>query len=161
MNLYSINYKLEKVLQDGFFVDEETGEFFESDDINDIEMELSEKALSVGKFIKSLRIEAEGVKKEEKALSDRRKSIESKANGLEKYLDRIIQGKVFKDSQCVVGYKAQQDELKINIPVEKLPKLFLRTKIEVIKNDLKKFVKDNPDTEYAEMVERPKKIVIK
>ena len=55
MNIYEINKAIEDILEDGFSVDEETGEIlFDESALNALNAEISEKIENVACYIKNL-----------------------------------------------------------------------------------------------------------
>ena len=54
MNIYEINKAIEDILEDGFSVDEETGEIlFDESNLNALDAEISEKIENVACYIKN------------------------------------------------------------------------------------------------------------
>lgn len=84
--LYEINTAILHILQNDAHVDEETGEFFDVSDLDALEMAFNEKAENVACYIKGLEADAAAIKAEEKALADRRRAIEKRAEHLREYL---------------------------------------------------------------------------
>lgn len=54
--------------------------------LNEVQDNIEEKAVNIAKFIKNVATEADGLKAEEKRLSERRKSLENRADNLKEYL---------------------------------------------------------------------------
>ncbi|SCJ98991.1 Siphovirus Gp157 [uncultured Clostridium sp.] len=55
--------------------------------LDQVDGELEEKAENIAKLIKTLEVDINGFKEEEKRLSDKRKSLENRVKGLKEYLD--------------------------------------------------------------------------
>lgn len=87
MKLYEISLEIENAIN-CLQVDEETGEIINAENLEQLEIEFKEKAENIGLFIKNLDCEINAIKDEEKALSERRKSKEKKAENLKKYLSK-------------------------------------------------------------------------
>ena len=170
MNLYEIDNRL-NILEE-YMVDSETGEMVSEDDFaekfDEIQMELDKKIENTICFAKNLDSDVEQLKKEEKALADRRKSKENLSNRLKSNIDRYIRqqftvaecdregniidysldekglnGYKFETPRCFISYRKSQS---VDITDEsKIPNNFI--KVEEVKNvdkvSLKKYLKDN------------------
>lgn len=90
MNLYEISSNYLQALEN-VFVDEETGEVKGWVELEAMEGDFANKAEAVALYIKNLGAEAEAIKNEEKALADRRKRAEKKADNLKIYLAENMQ----------------------------------------------------------------------
>ena len=85
--LYSIDAKLRDCIEQGFHLDEETGEiWFADEDMESLQMERAAKLEGCGLYIKNQRALIESIREEEKALADRRKSLESRLQRFEGYV---------------------------------------------------------------------------
>lgn len=164
MKLYEIENRIQEVIENGFSVDEETGEFFESEDLEALEVTKAEKCLNVGKYVKNLLGELSMVENERKSLQAREKALKNKVDSLKKYLEFYAYDQSFIDGAVKIKFQKQADELVIKKDISDIPDLFIRTKPEVKEVDkveLKKFLKSGNYVDYAEMVERKKKVIIK
>jgi len=164
MKLYEIENRIQEVIENGFSVDEETGELFESQDLEALEVTKAEKCLNVGKYVKNLLGELSMVENERKALQAREKALKNKVDSLKNYLEFYAYDQNFTDGAVKIKFTKQADELLIKKDLSEIPDLFIRTKPEVKevnKVELKKFLKDGNSVEYAELVERKKKVTIK
>lgn len=92
MTLYEIDQAIYELLENGFMVDEETGEVIGgAEELEQLQFERSQKLESVALYIKSVEAFIAGIKAEEEALAKRRKRKEDKVERLKKYLtDSII-----------------------------------------------------------------------
>ena len=86
MQLYEINDRIEEVLESGFSVDEETGEYWDSESLDELSASFDEKAEAVALYIKNAAAEVDAIKAEEKALAERRRSKERRVEWLKGYL---------------------------------------------------------------------------
>lgn len=86
MHLYEIDGRIAQVIENGFALDEETGEVFTCDELEELEASREAKLEAVGLFIKDLKAEVEAFKAEEKALTERRKAKERRMEQLKEYL---------------------------------------------------------------------------
>ena len=164
MKLYEIENRIQEIIENGFSVDEETGEFFESEDLEALEVTKAEKCLNVGKYVKNLLGELSMVENERKSLQAREKALKNKVDSLKKYLEFYAYDQSFTDGAVKIKFQKQADELVINKDISEIPSCFIRTKPEVKEVDkveLKKFLKSGNYVDYAEMVERKKKVIIK
>lgn len=90
MTLYEIS---ESVLAavNNLQIDEQTGEILDVSELDSLQAEFEEKAENIACYIKNLTAEADAMKAEEKALSERRKSAQNKADRLKRYLSDNMQ----------------------------------------------------------------------
>jgi len=84
MNLYEINESITAL------IDPETGEVADIEAFEQLTMERETKLENMALWIKNLESDAEAIKAEEKALAERRKSAESKAESLKGYLASML-----------------------------------------------------------------------
>jgi hypothetical protein len=104
------------------------------------------------------------VENERKALQTREKALKNQVDSLKNYLEFYAYDQNFTDGAVKIKFAKQADELVIKKDLSEIPDLFIRTKPEVKevnKVELKKFLKDGNSVEYAELVERKKKVTIK
>lgn len=99
MNIYEINSEILKL------VDPETGEISDYEAFEALNMERDEKIENVALWIKELIAEAKAIRDEEKALAERRKAAENKAERLREYLETALAGQKFKTPKVVVSYR--------------------------------------------------------
>jgi len=83
-------YEISTALENGIWVDEETGEINE-ELLNNLNMAFDDKAENIACYIKDLVADAAKIKAEETALAERRKRKENKAESLKKYITSIMQ----------------------------------------------------------------------
>lgn len=86
-------------------VDPETGEITDYDALDKLNMERETKIENIAMWIKNLTAEAKAIREEEKSLAERRKSNENKAESLEKYLDRALNGDKFSTAKVAISYR--------------------------------------------------------
>lgn len=132
MKLYEIDRAIAGVLEDGLVIDEETGEvLFDEDGFDQLDAARSDKMEAVGIFIKGLASDAAELRSEEKALAERRKSKEKKAERLKAYLLRSMQclgDKKFETSRVAVIIR-KSDVTVIDEP-DAIPARYVKEKIE-------------------------------
>lgn len=144
MRLYEIPAIIDDVLENSFHVDGETGEVFDEDDLEALDMALDEKLEATALYVKSLDAEADAIKAEEKRLNDRRKSIEKRSESLEDYIARTMVRsgkKKVETPKCLL--RTRKTERVEVLDKSEVPDYFMRSKlvIEPDKNELKKRLK--------------------
>lgn len=143
MTLYEIK---ENILQqiNNLEIDEDTGEILNTDALDELSEQFEEKAENIALFIKNTNAEAEAMKREEKKLSERRKSLENKANRLKSYLS---------DTMLAAG------KTKISTPKTELS--FRKSKVVEIDSEFVDWAEKNADflLDYKEPT--PSKTAIK
>ena len=137
-SLYELNLKLATYEME---FDEETGEWLNENELDAIHMEREEKIENICLWVKNLRAEISAIKAEEKALADRRKAKEKKADNLEDYVALNLDGAKFETPRVKILWRKSEsveilDELKI--PDEFLD---ISTVRKPIKAEIKKYLK--------------------
>ena len=158
MNIYEINKTIEDILEDGFSVDEETGEIlFDESDLNALNAEISEKIENVACYIKNLTADISALKEEEKNLSTRRKQKERKIESLRDYINYAmgLSGrKSLESPRCKVSYRKSSS---VEVPdVNALDKDYITEVIELKadKTAIKNAIKEGKEVAGASIVER-------
>lgn len=155
MRLYEINAQLERLLDvgDGRMVDEETGELFDQEALEALEMERDAKIDGCLFFIKNCKADAKMLDEEIKKLQAKKQAIENKAERTKNYVEHCLKGEKFKSLLNNVYFtksvKVEIDEEKI----EKLPSQYLKTTISVNKAELKKALQAGEFIDGAMLVE--------
>jgi hypothetical protein len=140
---------------DDEYVDTETGEVISQEEFDQLNIDREEKIESVVLWIKNLKAEAKAIKDEEENLAKRRKSLESKADSLTRFISRILMGSKFKTTRASVSYRKSKS---VNI-IGDVPEEFLRVKTEPNKTAIKEYLATE-SCDWAEMQEN-KSVVIK
>ena len=96
-------YEIEQAITD--LVDTETGEITDFDALDALSMARDEKIENVALWIKNLVAESKAIREEEKALAERRRAAETKADSLQRYLDRILDGNKFSTPRVAISYR--------------------------------------------------------
>lgn len=114
MTLFEINKKLMNcfyIPDTDETVDAQTGEIFDGDYLDKLEMAKDEKIANIILFIKNLRSEEAAYKAQEDAFKKKRTSVGKKADHLEEYLNKMLGGQAWdKDPQkrgCVTFRKSE------------------------------------------------------
>lgn len=86
-------------------VDGETGEIVDFDKLDQLTMARDQKLENIALYIKSLEADAAAIKAEEKALADRRKVKENKAERLREYLGGALGGQPFETARVALSFR--------------------------------------------------------
>lgn len=106
MTLYEIDKRIEELTN---AVDPETGELMvDVDAIEALAMEREQKIENIACYIKNLNSDVSELKNEEKALAERRKTAEKKAERLKNFLVSALDGQKFSTSKCAVSIRKSQ-----------------------------------------------------
>ena len=99
MTIYGIDSRIAELL------DPDTGELLDYEAFAALQMEREAKIENMALWYKDLSAEAKAIRDEEKALSERRKHAESKAERLKEYLDIALAGQTYKTPRVSVSYR--------------------------------------------------------
>lgn len=125
MTLYQLNDTIRKAIELGF--DEETGEIFDADALEALELQRDEKIETIALFIKNLKAEAEAIKAEKMNLARRQQTAENKAEWLKQYLTKCLDGEKFFSPKVAISYrKSQTVEFIDGFDVNQLPEQYQR-----------------------------------
>ena len=131
-------------------VDMETGEIFDPEKLDALQMERERKLEGVALWVKDLNAEAVAVKEEADKLNARKKALDNKITGLKQWLLYALHGEKLKTPRCNVY---QMHSTKLDVPNEPElisflqtlndPEKFLRFKEpELKKDDIKRALKE-------------------
>ena len=165
-NLYEIDATIKEAIDKGYdmaFVDE-NGEFKQADYdewLDRLKIEETQKLENIACYVKDLISEANAIKAEEKALAERRKWKENKAERLAMYMDgflRMKEWKRFETARCAVSYRKST---ALEVTEEPLLTEWLKLHDEFLKHpepilnkaELKKYAKTH-DVPGVELVEK-------
>lgn len=97
--------------------------------LKQLELDQKTKAVGIACMVKNLQAEAEAIAEEELALNTRRKSIERQADWLRSYLTANLEpGVKISSPQVAISWRSSQS-VQILVPVDKLPRQFIREKV--------------------------------
>ena len=99
MTIYEIDERMAEL------VDPETGELLDYEAFAALQMEREAKIENMALWYKDLTAEAKAIREEEKALAERRKSAEAKAERLKGYLDTALAGESYKSAKVAISYR--------------------------------------------------------
>lgn len=124
MNLYEINKRLNQILDIDFFIDEETGEVFGVEDLDNLELEFNEKMNGCIAYYKDIDGDIEKFKKEKERISKQIESLKNKKESLKKYIaTNCPEG--FKGDTGVLSYR-KSSSVEVN---EELEQEWMREKV--------------------------------
>lgn len=84
--------------------DAETGEIFDVEKLESLHLEREQKIENIALYVKNLTSEAAAIRAEEKALAERRKAKENKAESLKQYLSFALDGAKFETPKVNVSF---------------------------------------------------------
>lgn len=87
-------------------IDAETGEVIDTEQLDALNMEREAKIEGVALWVKSLDAEAAAIREEEKALADRRRAKERKAERLREYLATALDGQPFETARVRMSFRS-------------------------------------------------------
>lgn len=121
MNLYEIKQEFEKAIEE--CVDMETGEIINPTRLDELNMVLTDNRENVALYIKNLSAEAKAIDEEAKNLTNRKRVLNNKVEGLKKYLADNLEGHKFETAKVVVSFR-KSEQLEIN-SIEHIPTEYL------------------------------------
>ena len=110
-------------------VDPETGEIDGEiyTELEALQMERERKIENIACWVKNLRSDADELKAEAKAMSDRAKAKERKAESLTKYLAAVLDGQKFETARAAINWRKSK-AVRIEFGTE-LPEEYIRRKV--------------------------------
>lgn len=91
MNLYTIDKTIEDILEKGCSLNEETGEFYDFDDLKQLHVDREQKIDNTVCYLKNTEAMIEAYKAEEKRLAECRKILENKADRIRNFLSYFLE----------------------------------------------------------------------
>lgn len=85
-SLYEIDGRVWDVIQRGYSLDEETGEFWDDAAFSALDMERNAKLEGCALYIKNMEADVEAMRAEEKKLAERRRVLENRAERMRAYV---------------------------------------------------------------------------
>ena len=128
MTLYEINNTINSVIENGFKMDEDTGEvLFTSEDLEKLQLDRQAKIESIALYIKNKEVLASDIEEEIKNLTERKKAVERKIQSLKDYIRYILNGEKFESAKCAISYRRST---KIEIDdIEQVPEDYIRLEV--------------------------------
>ena len=128
MKLYEINDKMRECIEDGFALDEETGEYWTADRIEDLQAEFADKLEACAVIAKEYEAEAEALKAEAAKLAARQKAAAKRAESLKSYMaaqmKRADLAKL-QTTKCRLSFRTSKKCIVDDM--EKIPALYVKT----------------------------------
>ena len=155
MNIFDISSEYFDALE-ALEIDE-NGEVLGYEKVDAIAKDFDSKAENIAQYIKELKYEAEALKAEQDKLSERRKSVENKAEWLKGMLTEafeLIGKEELKTAKCRISFRPSES---VNIiGVDYLPDEYKRIKtvIEADKDKIKKALKAGEEVIGAELIQK-------
>ena len=157
MKLYEIAKDIENLIENGFVVDEETGEILlDTEDLDTTRISFDNKLENCALYIKNLKAESEAIKAEEKRLKERRETLDSKADRLSDYMLYCMQmaGVTKKETAraAISIHKSKRVEIDA---ADSIPEEYCRIKTEITpdKVRIKKILQAGGIVKGARLVE--------
>jgi len=102
MNLYEIDSAILDCM------DIETGEIFDVDRFEELNLERTVKIENICLWIKNLKAEIEALKAEKDAFAKRQKSAENKMESLKKYISGYLEGTAYESAKVKVSFRKSE-----------------------------------------------------
>ncbi len=153
LSLYQIDANIEALLEGYELVNPETGEIIGAEALDALQMAREEKIENTGLYIKNQAVLIEAMKKEEKAIAERRKAYEGQLEKLKAYLGESLGGKKFETAKVNIFFKKNPLSAEI-IDASKLTSEYMReipAKYEPDKTKIKEALKAGKAVEGAEL----------
>lgn len=133
--------------------DEETGEWLNEDELNEIEMDRNDKIENIALWIKNLEAEANSIADEMKALKARKESKERLAKNLRGNIQHSLAGEKFETSKVAISYRRSTQVEVTDIGLLDADYLRTKTTVEPDKVAIKEALKNGEEVEGAKLVE--------
>ncbi|WP_305153355.1 siphovirus Gp157 family protein [uncultured Dubosiella sp.] len=144
MKLLEINKAILEVLEKGFTTNEETGEVFEAEDLEQLEMAFEDKVDGIAYYIKNYETSVKAIKEEIKLLNERAKRYENRAKWLRKYLLAAMNARELDKVETIKNTIFTRKSYFVNIvDQDALPKKYFIKKIDYSPD--KKMIKETLD----------------
>lgn len=153
MTLYEINAQIQDLYDRA--VDPETGEIDEDalTALEALNVSWDDKVENTALYIKNMKSDAKQIREEIKALTERARVLENKAERVEKYLKDELHGAKFSSPRVAISYRTSNAVVCDDISL--LPPQYLRTKDpEADKESIKKDLKAGKEIPGAYLEER-------
>ena len=160
MNLYEIDARIMEAFEAA--VDDETGEIVNEEAyaaLDALQEARDEKIENVLLWIKDLKSDAEQLKNEKRVLETRQREAERKAESLQEYVKRALDGQKFKTSRVAVSYRASK-AIEYAGDINALPEAFIRRKDpELNKTALKEALDNGAEIPGVSIVTRSNMVI--
>lgn len=153
LSLYQIDANIEALLEGYELVNPETGEIIGAEALDALQMAREDKIENTGLYIKNQAVLIEAMKKEEKAIAERRKAYEHQLEKLKSYLGESLGGEKFETAKVDIFFRKNPPSAEI-IDASKLTSEYMReipAKYEPDKTKIKEALKAGKAVEGAEL----------
>lgn len=152
MKLYEINAQL-RAIADGAEFDEETGEIFDEQAIEALQIAREDKLEGIACLIKEHKAMAEALKEEKNKLYARQKAEENRVESLKRYLANCMaDGEKFKTARAQISWRKSQS---VEVQDESiLPEDYLKVVTEPNKTAIKLAIERGEEVPGATIVEK-------
>ena len=128
MNLFEINDAITRCvkLEDGDYVDTETGEIIDTAAIEQLEMDRDTKIRNIACWIKNLEADEKALGDQIKTFTARKNAAKNKRESLKSYLAAFLNGKKWQNSEVAISWRKSE-----SVEVEDgaaIPEQYLRYK---------------------------------
>lgn len=150
-NLYQIRAEIENFTPE---VDEETGEFLNAEEWDNLNLSYEEKIENTACYIKNLRSDISAIGAEIKLLKERADAKEKKAAGLEKMLADHLSGQKFESARCMVSFRKSTSVEVEDVGLLPEHLLTFKTKVDPNKTAIAKLLKEGREIAGCSLVEK-------
>lgn len=155
MNLYQIDAEIMRAFESA--MDPDTGEIVDAEAyaaLDRLSVERDNKIENILLWIKDLKSDAEQLKKEKMAFSERQKSTERKCESLTRYVSGVLSGQKFKTAKVEASWR-KSEVVIYDGDIANLPEKFKKyADPELKKAELKKALKDGEEIDGARLEQR-------
>lgn len=149
-NLYEIRQEIENF---EFEIDEETGEFLNALDWDELNMAYEEKIENIACYIKNMASDVLAFKAEEENIAKRRRSIEKKIEFFKGLLADHLNGEKFNSAKCAVSFRKTEKVEVADIALLPAELLRVKTSYEADKTAIKAAIKSGKEVSGCKLVE--------
>ena len=158
MNLYDLDAQIQEIIENGFIINEDTGEvIFEANDLSDLQNYFDKKVDNIVSYIKNLEALTNAIDEEEKILRQRKKIAQNKADSLRKYVANFLISKDMKKFETARTRLSFRKSTSVNITdFNAIPSDFVTEEIvkKISKTDIKNALKKGETVAGAELLEK-------
>lgn len=148
MNLYEINANILAC------VDEETGELFDPEAFEQLQLEKTEKIENLACWVKNLEAYADALNNEKRSIGEKLTKVKNRIDGIKRYMSDNFAGEKLQTGKVSVGWRSSES-VEVS-EIEKVPKQYLKFKeiVEPDKKAIKEAIKDGAEIEGCELVKK-------
>ncbi|MBQ0097368.1 MAG: siphovirus Gp157 family protein [Oscillospiraceae bacterium] len=137
MTLHEIDKNIQAIIDNGFSVDEETGELlFTTADLDKLEMKRDEKVENIALAYLNEKSFITQMKEQIDNYKNRIEQHEKRLQKIANYLEFATGGEKFETPKCCVAYR-KSERVIISTDIDKLPKKYVKKSISVTPDKMK------------------------